>query len=617
MKYTLLIAPLLTLTIFTGCSDKYDPTPKVIDTSTVQDKMGKNYSMKIKVLAGDSFFDIITRLQNQFKDRIIINKVKDSIIFDSDLPPLNPEEFSKFIKVNFGKTIVMRKYSDKMYSVEEIKNEDKSTDIEVGSYKVPEKRLKINGLFNYAEVFNVLREHGVNLFIDTDEPFNYDKNVSEFTGSIPEFIEFVGAKEKLFVIHTDTGVKLKDIETVTYNLRIPKVKLTPILTTSGAPKSTTAKSVATSGMGVGTSLAVSQTNSDYYSQDTSGSNYKTLDTSISGNREEQSGTTGATETTSPINDLRDQFKVMLEGRGVHSVNLSQGTVSVTGNYDTIKTASRLVKDFNTIYGKGIKLELHVYEVSLDSTKSFGIDYSFLKNELINNSIVKTAYFTTGLSNALTVDPGATSAGLIDMTGSASDGTNVAAARTQGVIFKYLNKFGRATVVTKPTLETINNLPVQLDVTDSLDYVYTLAQTGISTSNTGTTTTATFNAPEIRTVTTGFSIVLHPKIQGDFINVSINNVSSILNNLDTYTYGTDNGSVIRLKDVSSREFSETVKLKEGEIAIIGGYMYEKKHSSKNGLPYTTGEDSSFDALTSAKERTTEKVEIVITISAKVI
>ena len=47
------------------------------------------------------------------------------------------------------------------------------------------------------------------------------------------------------------------------------------------------------------------------------------------------------------------------------------------------------------------------------------------------------------------------------------------------------------------------------------------------------------------------------------------------------------------------------------------MYETKSSNKSGLPFTSGEDNPLDALASAKEKSTQKYEIVITISAQII
>jgi len=585
MKRTISLALVASaLLLGTGCS-KLDPTPKSVNLKEVQKEMSKDYSIKIRVKSGDTLKTVIAKIQKQFPDRIFIDKVEDQILFDQDLPEMSPEEFSKYIKVNFGKIIVLRKYSPKIFSIEEVKTSTKSSTIKIGSYHVPNMRFKINGEFSYEEVLNLLREVGINIYIDTEKPFDYEKKVGEFTGNIKEFLTYISAKEKLFIITEDRGIKLKDTETVTYNLKIPKVKLSPVLSPDG------------------TSTAV------------------TITGAISGSVSDSAGGSGS---LSPIDDLKSQLAEMLKGKAVFSLNMTQGTLSVTGNYEAVKISDKLVEDFNSIYGKGIKLELHVYEVSLDKNRAFGIDYSLLKNELVNNNIVQTVSFTTGLTNALTI--GATNTNGITANfnklsgGTVTNGTDTTSEKVQNLIFKYLNQFGKASVVTKPTLETINNLPVKLDVVDSIDYVYSLEQSSTNSAVANVDTpvvTAVTTKPEIKTVTTGFSLIVHPKVQGDFINVAIKNISSTLNDLTPYTYGKNNENVIRLKNVSAREFDETVKIKEGEIAIIGGYMYEKKNSIKNGLPYVDGEDSPLDALTSAKETNKHKVEIVITITAKVI
>ena len=230
-------------------------------------------------------------------------------------------------------------------------------------------------------------------------------------------------------------------------------------------------------------------------------------------------------------------------------------------------------------------------------------------------------FKTGLTNGLQSNANMNGGYISSNRGVIIDADNKQhVEQTQTLIFKYLNQFGRTTVVTKPTLGTINNLPVKLDIVNSVDYVYNIEQSstnaGVSGVDNPVSIAQTFK-PEIKTVTTGFSLVVHPKLEKDFIKIAIKNITSNLNGLTPYTYGKDNENVIMLKDVSAREFDETVKIKEGEIAIIGGYMYTKKHSLKNGLPYTNAEDSALDPLTSAKENEKEKVEIVITISASVI
>ena len=76
------------------------------------------------------------------------------------------------------------------------------------------------------------------------------------------------------------------------------------------------------------------------------------------------------------------------------------------------------------------------------------------------------------------------------------------------------------------------------------------------------------------------------------------------------------NILYLKDVSAKQFNEIIKIKEGEIAIIGGYMSSKDSSMKNGLPYTQSKDSIFDFFTSAKQKEKKTFEIVLTISASV-
>ena len=330
----------------------------------------------------------------------------------------------------------------------------------------------------------------------------------------------------------------------------------------------------------------------------------------------------------PLVDLKTSLDDMIKSHATYSINKSSGTLSVTGNYEAIKITDKLIQDFHSIYDKAIKLELHIYEVALADDNQFGIDYSFLKNEVVGNLISPTMSFAT--NNTVGLDTAVNSfamnkySGTILSTSTASSTpgesstTTTAPSNTQGIIFKYLNKYGRTTVLTKPTLGTINNLSVRLNITDSKDYVYSLNQTSNATTTTGVSATTSSSTPEIKTVDTGYTLILHPKIEGEFIKVIVKNSSSTLNALTPYVYPS-NGSnqTIYLKDISSRDFSETVKVKEGEIAIIGGYMYDSKSSDKNGMPYVGADDSSFDALTSGKSKVRNRKEIVITISAKVI
>lgn len=622
IKISLLVSSLLLI----GCSDKIDPTPKAVDLKSIQKEMYGADKMEISIIAGESFKDLIKKVQKENSDKIFIDKTSSDILFQENLPQLSFEELQKYIKLTLNRDITLRKYSERIYSFEENVFVSKKDYSKQGSYKLPDTKVEFNGDFTYEEAFNLLREQGINIYVDIYDTkrslFKYENKIPKFSGNIKMFLDFIAAKERFFIIYENEGIRLKDVETVTYNLKLPKVKLDPVLAPDGTPTAVTisgslSSSSSNTANGTGTSTGLS-------SSTNSNSNSTTNNSTVGGtssranNNSPGIGTLVGKGDMSPLKDFKDQLKDMLENKAIFSLNETQGTLSVTGDFESIKTADKLVEDFHDIYGKAIKLEFHVYEVSLSNKNAFGIDYNLLKTQLIADSIQTKVGIDTGLTNALTLGSESANQQFFSKNGTliTSEGSQ-AVEKTQGLIFKYLNKYGRTSVITKPTLGTINNLPVKLDVVDSIDYVYSIQQNLSTTTTTGVSNTSSTNEPEIRSVVTGFSLVLHPKLEGEFIKVAIKNITSTLNGLTPYTYGENGENVIRLKDVSAREFDETIKIKEGEIAIIGGYMYEKKNSLKNGLPYTGPEDTVYDALTSAKETNTEKVEIVVTISAKII
>ena len=169
------------------------------------------------------------------------------------------------------------------------------------------------------------------------------------------------------------------------------------------------------------------------------------------------------------------------------------------------------------------------------------------------------------------------------------------------------------------LRSINGIFFRIRFLSSVLSIFTTLE---SLDSSGASTTSTNITPE--TFIGGFELKLHPRIVGDKIKIAIENVISKLNKLDTIDLSTKdkdgnilNKRLIQLKDVSRRKFSQIVSIKDGEIAIIGGYIDSQDNSDKNGLPGTSGEDSFWDFATSAKTRSKKRKEVVITIKARII
>lgn len=572
--------------LITGCAEKYDPTPKAIN---IKKKEYHQFDIKISVKKGESFKNVLHKIKEDNKDKIILDKTKTNIIFTEDLNNLSPKDLFNYIKLNYGITFQLRKYSPRLYVVDE--HIEKKIDLRFKGdmSRIPNINLEIKGGMTYAELFNELRSQNINIYTELNEKdgsFKPSNTVKEFKGKLPELLKLIASEENLFVrVGKDGSICLEDLETRNFDLKLPKIKEKTALNADG---------------GISSSSIPSSTDSSSSSVSSSSLN----------------GTSSSGE-VDPLSDLSKEIDAIFSGdKNIkYFINKSSGVLTVTASYKDMKRMSIIIKKFQDIYSKHIQIEMHVYEITLNDHNAFGVDYSMLGDELMGNGLKVASGLSTGLTSSL---PTSVSNSAFLTVLNAGTENSAASGKTSGILFKYLNKFGRASILTKPMLGTVNNFPVRLDVINSKDYVYKISQTQTGTATNGTQTNVTTTEPEIKTIQTGFSLVLHPRIEGDYIKIAMKNIVSNLNGLTQIKYGqTKNnpeGNTLQLKDVSSREFEETVKLKEGEMAIIGGYQYTKQASTKAGLPLTTAADSSFDALTSAKDRQTEKVEIVMTLQA---
>lgn len=607
MKKIAFLSLIVCSLLITGCN--LNPSPNQIDIDEYKSQLNENnYGLKAKIKAGDSLKDVIRRMQLSLDNVILIDKTLSNIVFLENIEELKAEELRQYIKLKHGKTVVIRKYNNRLFAIEEILSKEKKKELSQNNIVIPELDFKLNGIFTYGEIFNILREFGLNIYIDLEDnkKFNYKTEAEQYSGDLNAFLKYVAAKEKLFIILEKDGVKLKDVQTKSYVLNIPN--------SDGIDSEASAININSAST---TNIVNSVINNNNNNNSIQG---------LMNNQPQQQPQQEATEVKALINplvDLNKQLKDMLKDDITYSLNENSGMLSVTGNYNSLEVVDQIIGDFKDVYKDSIKIELNVYEVAFRDDQAFGVDYSMIRSELIGDTVSSTFNMSTNLMGEIDGLTGTNTGVRLTNNGAIIGGNSLGSK--DSFVFNYLNKFGRTTVVTKPTVNTLNNIPVKLDVVDTLEYVSSLnQQSGFVAGGVGTSSSMSSSQPQINSVTTGYSLVVHPKIDGEYININLKNVSSTLNGLIPYSYETSNGNegdtidnVIYLKDTSSRQFNEKVKIKEGEIAIIGGYMYERKISNKTGLPFVESEDSMFDPLTSAKNRNVEKVEIVITISVKVI
>jgi hypothetical protein len=578
-----------------GCAmDNMNFIPSVVDPSIPEARL---LSKTINVGVGESLHNVIRNLDDANGNILILDKTFSDITFDRDIQNMEVKEFLNYVRLVTGKSISFRKYGRSIYSFEEAKTRVyKSLENKTINYsKIPKIPINIQGKFTYYQVFNMLRGNNINIYANInnkDNTFNYDNEIENFEGNLKDLLVYICSRDKLFIEKTKQGFELRDVTTKYYDLKLPQINIT---------------NSATTGAGGVTLLA---------------------------------------DKMGIIEDLDNDFKNLLSSTSKYSLNKSDGTLIVTGGYEDLAIVDKKMQSFMERFGKSINIEMSIYEVTVDKNRGFGVDYSSLINEITGISSLSKSI---DITNASSLFAKAETPNTIKIISSEGE------SKINSLVFNFLNKYGRTKVLTKPTLETINNLPVHLALTDETDYIKeinenvfnpTTTNIGYNNNNnqgnpndpnnngnynngnynngyvTNTSTTSTNITPE--TFIGGFELKLHPRIVGDKIKIAIENVISKLNKLETLDLSTKdangntiNKRLIQLKNVSKRKFSQIVSVKDGEMAIIGGYIDSQDDSTKNGLPGTSGSDGFWDFATSAKSRAKSRKEIVITIKARII
>jgi len=321
----------------------------------------------------------------------------------------------------------------------------------------------------------------------------------------------------------------------------------------------------------------------------------------------------------PYEDLKSQLGAVLSSNSTLNLNKSTGQILITANFDELRNVQLLLKKFYEIYSKTIAMDVYIYQVKLKKNNKFGVSFNSNAMSRIlssSSSLASSVALNIGGGLSSTTNP-ATSELSLTKNYTVPKGTD---AKFNKFFLKFLNNFGDTTVLTKPKLETINTIPVSMKITQSQDYVASIDQSTISNTNTNVATTSSSTNVTKGTIQTGFTLGLYPMAERNGkIKILIKPKITQLLNITPYTYGSKtNKKIIQLITKSTKDFSQMVNIKNNEVAIISGYIYEDNTASKDALPYMdTTKDSILDPLLSTKSKSIQRNEMIIAIKARIL
>lgn len=268
--------------------------------------------------------------------------------------------------------------------------------------------------------------------------------------------------------------------------------------------------------------------------------------------------------TSITKDIEKAIEAMLTPMGKMSMAMSTGTVTVTDRPEVLNRIGRYLDGENKKLTQQILLNVKVFSVSLTDKDSTGIDWNLVYKAASGNA-------SFNLSNASAALDTTAVSGNVGVLDGAFTGTTA--------IVKALSQQGKVSVVTSPSVTTLNLQPVPVQVARQTGYVASVSTT--NTANIGSTSSITPG-----TVTTGFNMDLLPLILPDkelLLKYSIN-ISSLIQIRSVSSGGEkdETASRIEVPELDNRIFSQKVRLRSGSTLILSGFDQTSENGKKSGV-----------------------------------
>jgi len=302
-------------------------------------------------------------------------------------------------------------------------------------------------------------------------------------------------------------------------------------------------------------------------------------------------------------ELDDSVKGYLEGKGKYFLNRSTGTLLVQGPPKLVQRVEGYIKRLKKKYQRQVLIEARIIEVALDKSCELGIDWRRLTINASDNQIHPKG--TSFELNSQLLEGALRESSMygITLTNPYYD---------LSVVVRALEQFGRIRTLSNPRLKVLNGQPAMISVGQSVSY---LRKFEIMVDQQQGFRSETPNA-EIASIFNGILLGVTPVIDdNDYVTLNMVPIKSDIISLEQREL-TD-GNLYTFPVVNLREASTTVRAHSGDLVILGGLIEERKGNKSTGLPILSRLPGFLSLPFSFKEKTDQKIELVIILKIDVI
>lgn len=255
-------------------------------------------------------------------------------------------------------------------------------------------------------------------------------------------------------------------------------------------------------------------------------------------------------------DVGSSLQSTLSPNGKISMTPSAGTITVTDTPEVLSRIERQVVEFNKIYSKQVMLDISVYQVKMENTDNYGLDWNAAL------SFAASKYGVNIASNGVNTGNGGNSWTITGSDGHLKDGK---------FMFEALSKIGKTSLLTNNTAISLNGQTVPVNVSREKAYVES-AETTVDDGVISSSLT-----PGI--VTEGFSMNFTPRVTDE--NNVIMRYTIDLSTIEKIESFSSGETTVQLPQRSVRNFMQNVSIKSGQTLVLAGFQQVEGQSTNSG------------------------------------
>jgi general secretion pathway protein D len=301
----------------------------------------------------------------------------------------------------------------------------------------------------------------------------------------------------------------------------------------------------------------------------------------------------ATQVSTERRDITTTRKETQSGRVI--ANPESGTVSVIAKPSQHRRVLQWLEQVQRRVDKQIVIEAVITEISLNDRYERGIDWNVLRQSGITAglavqglNVVNPAFTFSALRNTANTDA--------------------------NVVLRLLEEFGRTSVLSSPRVVTMNQQAAVLKVIDNRVYFTTDVQTSAPTQNSPAFSTFT---TQVQTVPVGFLMTVTPQIaDNNAIQLRVRpTLSRIVGFVQDPNPALQQLNIVsRVPEVQTRELESILRLKSGEMALLGGLRQKENATLDRGIP---GAPETLKPIAQSATRSENHIELVVLLKATVL